>query len=97
VPYPVQTPTVVNITLAVVDTEYYYALPSSTREFRFRCRTLFDTRYSFVTGKVATPTSPWLVLQAGSDYYSDNNDLTDKTIYFATDEAGTIVELEIWV
>ena len=45
---------------------------------------------------MAVPTSPWLVLPAGSDYYSDNNDLTAKTIYFACGNAGKTVELEIW-
>jgi len=94
--YPVKETTVYNIDITLADTEYPLALPSSTREIRFRCRTLFDIRYSFTGGKVAVPTSPWLVLPAGSDYYSDNNDLTAKTIYFACGNAGKTVELEIW-
>ena len=96
-PNPVKEPTVYNISIASADTEYSQALPSSTREFRFRCRTLFDVRYSFETGKVATPTAPYLTLPAGSDYISDNDDLTAETLYLASSEAGVVVELEIWV
>lgn len=95
-PYPVTKPTLYNITLTDADTQYKQALPSSTREFRFRCRTLFDVRYAFTTGKVAVPNAPYLTLPAGSDYASDNDDLTAKTLYLASSEAGVVVELEIW-
>jgi len=94
---PVTTITEYNITLTSADTQYSQALPENTRELRFRCRTLFDVRYSFTTGKVATPTAPYLVLPAGSDYISDNNNLTSTTLYLASAEAGVIVELEVYV
>ena len=93
---PVETPTVYNVTLTGADTEYSQLLPSSTRDLRFRCRSLVDVRFAFVTGKVATPTAPYLTLPAGCDYYSDDNDLSGKTIYFASDNAGAVVELEVW-
>ena len=95
-PTPTETPTVYNKTLTTANTEYSQALPSSTREVRFRCRTLFDVRFAWVTGKVATPTAPYLTLPAGSDYYSDEKDLTGKTLYLASSEAGVIVEISIW-
>ena len=85
----VTTPTVYNVTLTVADTEYSQALTANTREFRFRCRTLYDVRYAFVTGKVATPTAPYLTLPGGSDYWSDNDKLAAVTLYFATDEADS--------
>ena len=90
------SPTIYNITLTVADTQYSQLLPSGVRDIRFRCRTLFDVRFAFVTGKVATPTAPYLTLPAGSDYDSDDNDLSSKTIYFASSEAGVVVELEVW-
>ena len=93
---PTLTPTVYNISLTVADTEYSQLLPSSTREVRFRCRTLFDVRYSFTTEKVATPAAPYLTLPAGSDYHSDDSDLTDTFLYLASDEAGVVVEVEVW-
>lgn len=90
------TPTEYNVTLTSADTQYSQALPANTKEFRFRCRTIFDVRYSFTTGKVATPTTPYFTLPAGSDYFSDKNDLSSKTLYLASSEAGVIVELETW-
>jgi len=94
--YTVSTPTIYNKTLTVADTEYSQLLPSGIRQLRFRCRTLFDVRFAFVTGKVATPTTPYLTLPADCDYYSDENDLSGMTIYFASAEAGVVVELEVW-
>ena len=93
---PVENPVDYNITLTSANTQYSQLLPSSVREFRFRCRTIFDVRYSFTTGKVAASTAPYLTLPAGSDFFSDNNDLTGKTIYFASAQAGVVVEMEVW-
>ena len=94
---PVTTSTVYNKTLTVADTEYSQALTANTREFRFRCRTLFDVRYAFTTGTVATPTAPYLTLPAGSDYWSDNLNLASTTLYLASSQAGVVVEIEEWV
>ena len=94
-PNPVTSQTPYNKTLTLANTEYSQALPSSTRELRFRCRTLFDVRFAFVTGKVATPSTPYFTLPAGSDYYSDNKDLTGKTLYLASSEAGVVVEISV--
>lgn len=94
---PVTTSTVYNTTLTNANTEYSQALPTNTREFRFICRTLFDVRYAFITGKVATPTAPYLTLPAGMEYSSDNDNFASTTIYFASATAGVIVELETYV
>ena len=94
---PVKEPTVYNVTLTVADTEYLRALPSSTREVRFRCRTLFDVRFAWEEGKVATPTEPYLTLPGGHDYDSDERDLTGKTLYLASSEAGVVVEISVWI
>lgn len=93
---PVTTPTVYNLTLTSADTEYSQALPANTREVRFRCRTAYDVRFAWVTGKVATPTAPYLTLPAGSDYYSDNDNLASQTLYLASAQAGVVVEIECW-
>ena len=90
------SPTVYNVTLTVADTEYSQALPANTKDFRFRCRTLYDVRYAFVTGKVAGPAAPYLTLPAGSDYVSDLNNLPTITLYLASSQAGVVVELECW-
>ena len=95
-PNPVRKPTVYNVTLTDADTEYSQALPSSTREIRFRCRTLYDVRFAWAADKVATPTAPYLTLPAGCDYHSDNDDLTGESLYLASSEAGVVVEIEVW-
>jgi len=90
------TPTVYNVTLTLANTEYSQALPANTREFRFRCRTLYDVRFAYVTGKVAGSTAPYLTLPAGMDYFSDYNNLSSQTLYFASSTAAVVVELEIF-
>ena len=96
-PNPTREPTIYNKTLTLADTQYSQALPSSTREFRIKCRTLFDIRYAWKTGKVATPTTPYATLSAGQDYYGDNSDITGKKLYLASSEAGVVVEIEVWI
>ena len=91
---PAITITPYNKTLTSADTEYSQALTANTRGVRFRCRTLYDVRYAWVTGKVATPTAPYLTLPAGMDYFADGLDLTSKTLYFASAQAGVVVEIE---
>ena len=93
---PATTPTVYNITLTVANTEYSQALPANTKDLRFRCRTLYDVRFAWVTGKVATPTAPYLTLSAGCDYCSDGNNLASQALFLASATAGVVVELECW-
>jgi len=93
---PVTTSTVYNTTLTSADTQYSQALPANTREFRFRCRTSFAVRFAFVTGKVATPTAPYMTLPKGTDYWSDNLNLASTTLYLASSEAAVVVEIEAW-
>jgi len=90
------TPIVYNLTLANANTEYSQELPAHTKELRFRCRTLYDVRYAWVAGKVATPTTPYLTLPAGCDYWSDRNDLSSRTLYFASSTAGVVIEMEVF-
>ena len=89
-------PTAYNITLTLANTEYSQLLPSGIKELRFRCRTLYDVRFAWETGKVATPTAPYLTLPAGSDYFSDKKDISGKKIYLASSQAGVIIELSVW-
>lgn len=89
------TPTFYNLTLTVADTEYIQALPANTRALEFQCRTENDIRYSFETGKVATPTSPYSTLKAGDVWYKENI-LTSGSLYAGSSTAGVIIEIETW-
>jgi len=90
-------PIIYNVTLTVADTEYSQLLPSGVKELRFRCRTNYDVRFAWETGKVAVPTEPYLTLPAGCDFHSDRKDISGRTLYFASSEAGVVVELSTWV
>ena len=90
------TVTIYNVTLTNADTEYSQALPADTRAFEFQCRTAYDIRYAWVTGKVATPTAPYQTLKAGAVKYKENVNLATATLYLASDQAGVIVEIEAW-
>jgi len=99
---PVTTVTPYNITCTVANTEYSQALPANTRALRFRCRTVDANgnsvvcRYAWVTGKVATPTAPYLTLPQNGDYRGTNLNLTSATLYLASATAGAVVEIEAW-
>lgn len=83
-------------TLTVADTEYSQLLPAGTKKFQIRCRTSYDVRFSFTTGKVAGPTDPYQTLPADETYWEEGLDLTGVTLYLASDEAGVVVEILAW-
>ena len=95
---PTATPTTYNVTLTVADTEYSQALPANCRGFEFQARTEAVVRYAFATGKVAAPTAPYHTLKAGDYYYSPqlNQAAAPSTLYVASPDAGTVVEILAW-
>jgi len=90
------TPTVYNKTLTNADTEYTQTLPSSCEKFMFWARTNVDIRFAFETGKVATPTAPYLTLKGGTAFSESGLSLSSKTLYLASSTAGTVVEILCW-
>jgi hypothetical protein len=102
---PATTPTMDSITIAVINTEYSKALPANCKRFSFRSADVTDpdvpvagndVRYSFETGKVATPVLPYGLLEGGAVYSESGLLLTTKTLYVAGTTAGNIVLLEMW-
>lgn len=91
--------TPINLTLTSADTEYSTSLPAGCAHFSFQCRTAFDVRFAFVTGKVAGSTAPYLTLKSGNAFSSPEK-LSLKpgfeTIYFASSQAGVVVEVVPW-
>ena len=86
-----RTPPVYNITLTSGDTEYSQAIPDTTKQFTFQCRTAYDVRFAFETGKVATPTAPYATLKSGSPYSETDLFLEGETLYLASATAGVVV------
>ena len=96
---PTATPTVYNVTLTSADTEYSQAMPANCRGFEFQARTSAAVRFAFVTGKVATPTAPYMTLKAGDYYFTPtiNQGASPSTLYLASSVAGTVAEIIAWV
>ena len=92
------TPTVYNLTLTTANTEYSQAMVPNCRRFEFQARTAVAIRFAFETGKVATPTEPYMTLKAGDAYDSGiiNQELEPSTLYFASAGTGIVAEIISW-
>lgn len=86
-----QYPLIANVTLTTANTEYSQAI-TGMQKFTIQCRTNYDVRFAYVTGKVATPTAPYITIKAGSVFWEDDLSV-DKTLYFASSQAGVVVEI----
>lgn len=87
-----------NQTLTDANTEYSVALTGETIGFTMQARTAVDVRFAFTTGKVATPTSPYFTMKAGTSYELRLPEAckTAVTLYLASGVAGTVVEILEW-
>ena len=95
----VLVPAIQNLTLTLADTQYSITIPAGCKHFSFQCRTAFAIRFAFVTGKVAGPTAPYATLKSGMAYSPPEKlciDASAVTLYFATSEAGVVVEFVSW-
>jgi hypothetical protein len=90
------TVAIYNVTCESADTEYSQELPAICRRVCVQARTAVVLRLAFVTGKVATPTEPYLTLRAGDIYDSGPVHLASATLYVASPTAGAVAELEAW-
>ncbi len=94
-PWPTAV-TLYAVTMTNGNTQYSQALPAATKRVEFKCRGLYDIRYAWETGKVATPTDPYGTLKAGTAYDTGNVKLTSPTLYFACATAGQVLEITAW-
>jgi len=93
---PATTPAIYNVTMTSADTEYSQALPSNCLGFMVQTQDGTAFRLAYVTGKVATPTAPYLTVAASSVYYETAIKLATGTLYFACASSGKIVEIVAW-
>jgi len=95
----IKTPVIYNVACTSADTEYSQALPSNTKRFSLSVQlgsVANNLRVAFATGKVATPTAPYFVIQESKEYYEDETDLASVTLYFASSNAGSVVQIIAW-
>jgi len=92
-------PEISNTTMTNADTEYSHALPANAKRIRAWVEDGDDTfnyRLAFVTGKVATPTAPYMKLNADILYDSEQVSLVSGTLYFGCSDAGKVMCVEVW-
>ena len=82
--------------LLVADTEYEYEIPNGTRKIEIQNSNANVLRYAWESGKVATPEEPYGTIKINGTKYDDNINLYNKKIYFASSNAGDVVEIETW-
>jgi hypothetical protein len=92
--------TVYNTTMTNANTEYSQVIPSTARLIVLSIQDGVSTdnfRISNITGKVATPTAPYLKYAGNVSYSVTNCDLSDNfTFYFACSASGKVMQIEIW-
>jgi len=87
--------------MTLADTEYEYELPENCKTFLLHTRDESAFRLAFETGHVATPTEPYLTILANCRFVEPSiANVTYQgelvTLYFASDDAGKVVELVYW-
>jgi len=94
-----KTPEIFNETLTVANTEYSVELGDGTVVAEIHARSAHDIRVSFVTGAVggAVPTGPFWTIKADASLLLKNVKMIDnRTLYLASTNAGTVVEIFTW-
>jgi hypothetical protein len=85
-----------NVTMTDADHEYSQAIAGTVRAYEIATRDRTAFRFSFATGKVATPTAPYKTIAAKEGYWKEGVKMTDPTFYFASASAGKVIELDVW-
>lgn len=95
------TPYIYNVTLTAADTEYSQELPAGCKRFAVSVQggqATTNFRVSFVSGKVATPTAPYLKFAGDMEYWeSDINTNNPLAMYISSSSAGEIAQIVAWV
>lgn len=89
------TPTIVNINVVLADTEYSYVFPLATRMFTLKDRNGdAKTRIAYISGNTFTS---FTTINMGNIYkMNDLNTLSGLTIYFQSNKANRVIEIESW-
>ena len=86
-----KTPTVINKTLTLANTEYSQILPADTTRFTLQARTSHDVKLSYTSGESGTV---YITIKAGSSYTEENLDTGSAlTLRMQSTNAGIVVEI----
>lgn len=90
----VAKPTITNTTMTSADTEYSYELPSGTKRFSIKLRSLNALlKLSFTSGQSGTT---YITLQYGEALPILNVKGDGLTLYFQSPTANQTAEITIW-
>lgn len=91
-------PTIYNLVLTTADTEYSQAFVNAKKiSISIIDGVITDNfRLAFVTGKVATPITPYLKYPQSVEYWVDKCNIASGTIFLASNYAGVIAQIQIW-
>ena len=96
-------PDILNVTMTLADTEYSLQLPFRTKKFMIHTRDESAFRFAYETGRVAVPTGAIFTVPDNKSWWEDHVNLRpndaawDGTIYFASSDAGKIIEISYWL
>ena len=93
-------PTIYNVTMTTLNTEYSQALPANCKKFAMKVQLgtgSYKYRVAFVTGKVATPTAPYLQYNDDVEYFEEGLNYATSTLYFASTTSGLVMQIIAWV
>lgn len=93
-------PTIYNVTMTTLNTEYSQALPANCKKFAMKVQLgtgSYKYRVAFVTGKVATPVAPYLQYNDDVEYFEEGLNYATSTLYFASTTSGLVMQIIAWV
>ena len=97
---PSENVNIYNVTMTLANTEYSQVIPNSTKKVIVSVidgTDGYNYRLAFVTGKVATPTAPYLKYYTHNEKIFDNMQFIGTTLYFACSTAGRILQIEAYI
>lgn len=87
------SPTCYNVTMTLADTEYSQALPDPCKGLLIGTQDGTAFRLAFVTGKVATPTAPYMAIPANTHVSFDSVYWAATTVYVGCGSAAKVAQM----
>lgn len=87
------TPFLANLSMPIANTEYSYAIPANTTEFRFRARAGSSIKFAYASGGTS---STFYTLSRGASHEVKNINSVGITLYIQGDKTGEVLEITGW-
>jgi hypothetical protein len=91
---PATTPTIIDITITLANTEQSYAFPANTKQYLMQYRSGGEIKYAFTAGQSG---SSFLTIPVSGFQSSSEINTPSLVVYFQSPTAGTVFEVLSWV